>query len=164
MSSKDNLTLIHGAAAMGDITRRLYVIRWMEHEYEAGWGENDQECDLSVYSSRENAHQAVENQFQDGRSLSRAGDYFIYPSGPDDAYNLFEIYLPQDHRLFRILKTHSIVTIPRIPIEEDWRSIRREIILEMQNPISTMTVVPFVGLKPKPITEEPFSMFFGPKP
>ena len=146
--------------------RPVFIIRWMEHEYEPGWGVGDKEDCLMIYPSKEAAQESVEDHFRriGRRSLLGAGNYFCYPSGPDDGFNLYKIMLSGDCSLFSIFETHKSIIIPRIPSEESDRIYRRLIIEEMQSNRAELVVVPFHGLAPKPLTSDPVFFFPSPSP
>jgi hypothetical protein len=150
-------------AAIPEKPKSVFVVRWNEHENDDGWI-NDREYRLSVFSSMEDAQKEVEDHFEiiGTNTLWGAGD-FVYPSGPDNAYHVFEIFPPKGYPLYAFLEEYGSVGIPRYPVHNAWESIRKDVTMAMQNPDHKPTVVPFVGLEPKPITGEPTTMFFTPQ-
>jgi hypothetical protein len=150
----------------GEILQPLFAVRWMEREYEEGWGINDRESKISLHPSLQDAQNYVEKHFPEGeRSLYGAGDYFTYPAGPDHAFVVYEMSLAPDNEIFRLMGDETVLCIDLM----DYRNpatmaIKQEIITVIQERMGTQQhTVPCPGLHPKPTRDVPVYCFSTPK-
>jgi len=136
-------------------TKVAYVIYWFKYEYEAGWGVDNEEFEHSIFASEEDARESVLNQFSDGASLSGAGGAFIYPSGPDDTFDVFEIHLPANHRVFEIFGNgYRCTNFGKHPATAEGQMIRKDVTHALDSKSCRKISVPLIGLRPKPMNKE----------
>lgn len=107
MSKNEVLSLKdkHSEAAEGEILKQIYAVRWFEHEYEAGYGVTDRESEISVHTSLEEAEAFVQKCLkiaskQVPPTLVGAGDFFEYPAGDHDAFDVCEVWIPASSNIF----------------------------------------------------------------
>lgn len=134
--------------------KALFVVRWMSHEYEAGWGVTDQEEFFSLHKTLEEAKGRVAEKFKDKQSLFRAGDYFTYPSGLDHQYDIYEVPVVAGHRIFNVIGKNGL-DIPRLPKDLKVQTFRQQLIQRMETEETRIHTIDFQVLYPKPMKSVP---------
>ena len=130
----------------------VYVVRWMSHEYEAGWGVDDKEEFCRLYKTMEDAQNAVDLKFKNGRNLYGAGDYFVYPSGPDHKYHVYEVPVVPNHEIFNHIENDGLTVYDSIS-DKKMDTFWKQLVLVMQSDKAIIHTIDFEGLHPKPMTD-----------
>ena len=141
-----------------EVLNALYVVRWMSREFEPGWGVDNTEEFCTLHKTMESAERQVEERFKDRRSLIGAGDYFLYPTGPDHTYHVYEIPVVAGHKIFDLIDSDGL-NISRMPKDENVAEFRKQLIIRMQDEQAIIHTVSFQGLAPKPMHSAPIYMF-----
>lgn len=155
--AKDDNSLV--IVEEGNVFSTLYVVRWMSHEYESGWGLFDDEEFCALHKTIEEAQNSVNYHFENkGRNLHRAGDCFIYPSGPDNKYHIYEIPVVEGHRVFDVINEDGL-DIPKRPADPSVVKFREQLIIRMQAEDAIIHTIDCDGLSPKPLQSAPIYSF-----
>lgn len=83
----------------------VFAMKWSEHEYEAGWGVSNRSIGYTLHLSEEDAQTYAQEHLKKrfGRSMRGAGDYFMYPDGPDDTVRVFTIKVDRQSDTYKEL-------------------------------------------------------------
>lgn len=134
--------------------KTLYVVIWFESDYNHSSSLDNGEFQHCVFHSQEDAERSVRERFKDIPALTTEflGDVFLYPSGDDGEFDVFEIFLPVNHRLSQFFaKGAESVSFSKDPDTQEGKTLKREVMCALDSSLCRRMSLSMPNLSPKPV-------------